>query len=256
MSEVKGFIIFIAIVLGIVLMCNTVVFIKTGEIGIVTKFGAVEERVMTQGINFKIPFINGVKKMNCKTQKYDIESGSASKDMQDVQAKISVNYSVNVENASKLFREVGQDYLSIILEPTILDTIKSVTAEFTAEELITKRPDVSQRLLNRLQERMQSQGINIVEANITDLNFSESFNRAIEEKQVAEQNVKTEQQRLEQIKVQAEQKKVEAEGTAEANRILNESLSEENLQKLAIEKWNGQLPTTITDGTVPFLNVN
>ena len=256
MSEVKGFIIFIAIVLGIVLMCNTVVFIKTGEIGIVTKFGAVEERVMTQGINFKIPFINGVKKMNCKTQKYDIESGSASKDMQDVQAKISVNYSVNVENASKLFREVGQDYLSIILEPTILDTIKSVTAEFTAEELITKRPDVSQRLLNRLQERMQSQGINIVEANITDLNFSESFNRAIEEKQVAEQNVKTEQQRLEQIKVQAEQKKVEAEGTAEANRILNESLSEENLQKLATAKGNRQLPTTITDGTGPFLNVN
>lgn len=242
-------------ILVIVVLCNSIVFVKTGEIGIVTKFGAVQGRVMNAGINFKVPFVNGVKKMNCKTQKYDIESGSASKDMQDVSAKISINYSVNIDNASKLFREVGKNYKDIILEPTVLDTFKSVTAEYTAEELITKRPEVSQKLYEKLQERLNKQGIDIINTNITDLNFSDSFNKAIEEKQVAEQNVKTEQQNLEKTKVEAEKKKIEAQATAEANRILNESLSEENLQKLAIEKWNGQLPNNMS-GAIPFLNIN
>lgn len=260
---VKNFIIsVIVIIIGIVILCNSIVFVKTGEIGIVTKFGAVQDRVMTEGINFKVPFMQGVKKINCKTQEISTENNGASKDLQDIFMKVSINYCVNVDKAPELFRTVGNDYANVILTPILTDTIKSATAEYTAEETITKRAELSTKIYEKLNERLNEQGISIVNVNITDLTFSEAFNKAIEDKQVAQQNTLKAQQELETTKVEAEKKVTEATATAEANRILNESLSQENLEKQkleneqkAIEKWNGVLPSTMTGDTVPFVNL-
>ncbi len=242
-------------VVAIILLFNSIVFIKTGEIGVVTKFGAVQDRVMTAGINFKIPFVQGVKKINCKTQETSSESNGATKDLQDISLTVSINYSLNTEKAPDLYKTVGKDYKDIILIPILTDTIKTVSAEYTAEETITKRAELSSKIYEKLNERLNEQGISVINVNIINLSFSEAYNQAIEEKQVAQQRTLTAQQELEIVKIEAEKKITEAEGTAEANRILNESLSEENLQKQAIDKWNGQLPSTMTTETIPFLNI-
>lgn len=251
------------LVIGIVIVCNMVVFIKTGEIGIVTQFGAVQDRVMQAGINFKAPFIQGVKKINCKTQELTTENNSASKDLQDISMTISINYCVNVEKAPELYKNVGLDYKEIILSPILADTVKSASADYTAEETITKRTELSNKIYESLNKRLNEQGITVVNVNIINLNFSETYNQAIEEKNVALQRTLKAQQELETTKIEAEKKKVDAQATADANRILNESLSQENLEKQALEnqanaiaKWNGQLPTTMAGDSVPFLNIN
>lgn len=258
-KAVKGTLIFILLIIALI---NSVVFIKTGEIGIVTKFGAVQDRVMTAGLNFKVPFIQGVKKINCKTQEITTDNESASKDLQDISMSVSINYAVNVEKAPDLYKSVGKDYKDIILVPILADTIKTSTAEYTAEETITKRAELSSKIYEKLNDRLNEQGITVINVNIINLNFSEAYNQAIEDKQVAQQRALTAQQELEITKAEAEKKIVEAQGTAEANRIINESLTQENLEKQklenqakAIEKWNGQLPNTISD-MVPFLNIN
>ena len=128
--------------------------------------------------------------------------------------------------------------------------------EYTAEETVTKRAELSNKIYEKLNARLNEQGISIVNVNIVNLTFSEAYNQAIEEKQIATQRTLTAQQELETTKVEAEKKKVEAEGQAEANRIINESLNSDNLQKQFIDKWNGQLPSTITGDTIPFLNIN
>lgn len=249
--------------IGIVIVCNMVVFIKTGEIGIVTQFGAVQDRVMQAGINFKAPFIQGVKKINCKTQELTTENNSASKDLQDISMTISINYCVNVEKAPELYKNVGLDYKEIILSPILADTVKSASADYTAEETITKRTELSNKIYESLNKRLNEQGITVVNVNIINLNFSDTYNQAIEEKNVALQRTLKAQQELETTKIEAEKKKVDAQATADANRILNESLSQENLEKQALEnqanaiaKWNGQLPTTMAGDSVPFLNIN
>lgn len=246
----------IILILLIVVLCNTIVFVKTGEIGVVTQFGAVQDRVMMAGINFKVPFIQGVKKMNCKTQELTTNNAGATKDLQDISMDVSVNYSVNIENATELYKTVGKDYQTIILTPTLADTIKTVASEYTAEETVTKRAELSNKIYQKLNERLNQQGINVINVNIINLSFSEAYNQAIEEKQIATQRTLTAQQELETAKVEAEKKAVEAQGEADANRILNESLTNENLEKQAIEKWNGQLPTTMVTDTIPFLNLN
>ena len=102
---------------------------------------------MTAGINFKIPFVQGVKKINCKTQETSSESNGATKDLQDISLTVSINYSLNTEKAPDLYKTVGKDYKDIILIPILTDTIKTVSAEYTAEETITKRAELSSKIL-------------------------------------------------------------------------------------------------------------
>ena len=258
----KYIILSVTLFLLIIVFFNTVVFVKTGEIGVVTQFGAVQDRVMTAGINFKVPFIQGVKKINCKTQEMTTNNAGATKDLQDVSMDVSINYSVNIENATELYKTVGKDYQTIILKPILSDTIKSSVSEYTAEETVTKRAELSSKIYEKLNQRLNEQGISITNVNIINLNFSQAYNQAIEEKQIATQKTLTAQQELEITKIEAEKKIAEAEGQAEANRILNESLTEENLEKQrlenqskAIDKWNGQLSQYMGSDLPLFLNI-
>lgn len=252
----KDIIIGIVVVFALITIINSISFVKTGEIGIVTQFGAVKDRVMTAGLNFKVPYIQGVKKINCKTQEMTIDNlDGATKDLQDVVAKVSINYSVNVDQAPNLYKTVGKDYKDVILTPALMDTIKSSISEFTAEESIVKRAELASKIYEKINQRLNEQGINITNVNILDLNFSEAFDQAIEEKQIATQRTLKAQQELETAKVEAEKKKVEAEGVAEANRIINESLSDQNLQKQFLDKWNGNLPTYMGGELPIFFNI-
>lgn len=218
--------------------------IKSGEVGLKTRFGKIVNTSLNEGINFKIPYIERIVKVNIKVQKVELKTESSSKDLQTIKTKLAINYRVSNDKAVSLYKTVGSSYEETILQPAIQESIKAIMSQYTAEQTITLRNEVSDKCLQEIQTRVEKYGIVIDEFNIIDLDFSEAYNQAIEEKQVAEQKVLTAQQELEKTKIEAEKKVVEARATKEANELLNQTLSDEVLLKQFIEKWDGKLPET------------
>ena len=232
--------------------------IKTGEIGIKVRFGKIISSTTNEGIVFKLPF-EEMKKINVKVQKYENEEpfSTSTKDMQIVNnIMVSTNYQIDGTKAIDLYKTVGTNYQTTVLEPAIQETIKAVISKYTAEELVTKRSEISLDINTTLDDRISSYGINSVAVSINNFDFSDSYNQAIEQKAVAEQEVETSKNQLEKAKIDAEKKKVEAQGEAEANALLQQSLTDQIIAQQFIEKWNGQLPTTMTDSAIPFINAN
>lgn len=232
--------------------------IKTGEIGIKTRFGKIIGSTTNEGFVFKLPF-EQIKKINIKVQKYENEEAfsTSTKDLQIVNnIKVAINYQIDGSKAVNLFKTVGTNYNTTVLEPAIQETIKAVFSKYTAEEIVTKRSEISLDMNNTLDERVKEYGINSVAVSINNFDFSESYNQAIEKKAVAEQEVETSKNQLEKAKIDAEKKKVEAQGEAEANTLLEQSLTDQIIAQQFIEKWNGQLPTTMTGDAIPFINAN
>ena len=232
--------------------------IKTGEIGIKTRFGKIIGSTTNEGIVFKLPF-EQIKKINVKVQKYENEEAfsTSTKDLQIVNnIKVAINYQIDGSKAVNLFKTVGTNYNTTVLEPAIQETIKAVFSKYTAEEIVTKRSEISLDMNNTLDERIKEYGINSVAVSINNFDFSESYNQAIEKKAVAEQEVETSKNQLEKAKIDEEKKKVEAQGEAEANTLLEQSLTDQIIAQQFIEKWNGQLPTTMTGDAIPFINAN
>jgi regulator of protease activity HflC (stomatin/prohibitin superfamily) len=233
--------------------------ISTGEIGIKTNLSKVVGTVQP-GFYVKAPFIQSVVAMDVQIQKEQVDATSASKDLQTVAAKVAINYSVNPDKAQDLYSRIGTGYKSRIIDPAIQEVVKAVTAQYTAEELITKRPEVTEKIQTALAERLLAYDINVASISITNFDFSESFNQAIEKKVTAEQNALAAKNKLAQIKYEAEQTIETAKATAEAQRISSAALSAQGgsdyVQLKAIEKWNGILPAQMIPGsTVPFVNL-
>lgn len=220
--------------------------IKTGEIGIKTRFGKIVSTTKNEGIVFKNP-IEKITKINIKVQKYENKDvlSTSTKDMQIVNnIKVSINYQIDGNKITDLYKKVGTGYKETVLEPAIQETIKAVISKYTAEELVTKRSEISLDINNTLDERIKIYGINSVSVAINNFDFSEAYNQAIEQKAVSEQNVLTAQQELEKAKVESEKKIVEAEATNKANELLKQNVTDEVLMKQFIEKWDGKLPET------------
>lgn len=228
----------------IITLFSSFTTVKSGEVGLKVKFGKIVDTSISEGINFKIPYIEKIVRVNIKVQKVELDTESSSKDLQTITTKLAVNYKVDGTKASNLYKTVGDSYEETILIPAIQESIKAVMSEYTAEQTITMRNEVSDKCLEEIESKVEKYGINIAEFNIIDLDFSEAYNQAIEEKQVAEQKVLTAQQELEKTKIEAEKKIVEAEATNKANELLKQNVTDEVLMKQFIEKWDGKLPET------------
>lgn len=228
--------------------------IGAGEIGIVTRLGEVN-RVAESGLMLKIPFIEGVVRMDTRIQKKEAKSSAVTKDLQDVEATLALNFSINKEVAINLYKEVGVNYETNIIEPVLHESFKAGTAKYTAEGLITNRSEAKEAILAVVKERLEGYGVTVVDLNITNLDFSQAFNQAIEEKAVAQQQVEKAKQDLERTKVEAEQKIAEAQAEAEAQRLQQQTLTDLMVKKMWIEKWNGSLPTTVTGDSGVLLNL-
>lgn len=232
----------IVFVLGFAwIMCT--VAIETGHRGILLQFGQAIG-VLPEGLSFKIPFIQSVVIMNVQTQKYEENESSASKDLQDVFTTTAINYRVNPESAMKLYRNVGDDYESIVIAPAASEVVKAVTSKYTAEELVTKREMVKNEIQNVFSERIRAYDIDTEALAITNFKFSDEFTRAIEAKVTAEQAALQSKNKLEQVKIEAEQTITKATAEAESLRLQNEQLSKSKdvLTLRVIEKWDGKLP--------------
>ena len=211
--------------------------IRSGEVGLRVRFGKIIDSNLSEGFNLKLPYIEQIVKVNIKVQKAELETSAASRDLQDINTRIAVNYRVEAKKASSLYKTVGNSYQQTILEPVIEESMKSVISKYTAEETITKRSEVSAESLKVLQEKVEKYGIVIDNFNIVNLSFSDEYSKAIEEKQVAEQKLAT-------AKLESEAKIVEAEAAKKANDLLKQSLTKELIEKEFIEKWDGKLPET------------
>ena len=235
------------VILAVLLICIFGSFrtINSGEVGIRVRFGKVVTTQMDEGVNFKIPLIEKIVKMNIQVQKVEVETSSASKDLQDVNMKLAVNYRVDGTKATELYKNVGTKYDEVVLQPAIQESIKAVTSQYTAEELITNRSEVSKKCMETLQSKVEKYGLSIDNFNITNFSFSEEFDKAIEEKQIAEQKVLTAKQELEKSKVEAERKVVEAEAEKKANEMKQQSLTDNVIKEKFIEKWNGNMPQVV-----------
>lgn len=246
----KVFIIGLIAILFIILVSSCFTTIKSGEVGIRVRFGKVVETKTHEGINFKIPFVEQIEKQNVKVQKISVVTSSSSKDLQEVDMSIAVNYRIDSKEAISLYKNVGNNYSSVVLEPAIEESIKAVTSKYTAEELITNRSEVSDKCQEELSKKVEKYGLLVSDFNITNFSFSAEFDKAIEEKQIAEQKVLTTKQELERERIEAEKKIVAAEAEKKANELKEKSLTDKIIKEKFIEKWDGQLPKVVSEGNI------
>jgi regulator of protease activity HflC (stomatin/prohibitin superfamily) len=221
--------------------------IGAGHVGVVTRFGAVN-RVVNPGFVLKLPLIESIYSMETRTQKEQIEALAASKDLQSVTSTIALNLHLRGENAVDVYQNIGEDYLNRIVAPAVQEVFKSTTSQFTTSDLISKREEVKRIAYTELKNRLGKYNIVVDDFNIVNFAFSQEFSTAIEQKTVAEQN-------REKAKIEAQTALIQAQGQADAQKILKDSgsLSPEYLQFLAIQKWDGKLPAS-TNG-VPFIQI-
>jgi regulator of protease activity HflC (stomatin/prohibitin superfamily) len=211
----------IAIAAGIVVILAGLMFgsftnVPAGTRGVVIRFGAVTGRVLEEGLRTKVPFLDSVVKMSVQTQKYTADAVSASKDLQDVNTTIVLNWHLDPSMADDVYRDIGLDFIERLAAPAIQETVKQVTAKFIAEDLILKRDEVKNAITINLSERLLSRGIVTETVSITNFRFSETFTAAIEAKVSAEQAVLEARNKLERVKVEAQQAEEVARGVANA----------------------------------------
>ncbi len=246
----------------VIVLASSFVVVPAGHSGVVLTLGRVSDNVMTEGFHFKIPFVQQVENISNKIQKNEVEAAAVSKDLQTVSSNVAVNYRVSNASSASIYQNIGRAYEDVVLLPAVQESMKSVSAKYTAEELITKREAVSQEIKDTLESKVNEYGIIIEKFNIVNFDFSAEFNAAIEAKQVAEQNLlktKTEQEqalviakteaekKVLEAEAQAEAIRVQAEAQAEANRLLTASLSETLVEYEKVQKWDGKLPV-VSDG--------
>jgi regulator of protease activity HflC (stomatin/prohibitin superfamily) len=236
--------------------------IGAGERGIVLNFGAVQDVVLGEGLHFKIPVVQTVVLMDVRIHKTKTDSESSSSDLQDVDLSVALNYHIIPEEANLVYQTIGLQFKERIIDPAIQEVMKAVTARYTAEELITKRPAVSREMQEGLTNRLLASNISVDAFSIINFRFSETFTEAIEAKQTAEQNALKAKRDLDRIKVEAEQTIAAATAEAEALRLQKMNISPDliELRKIeanliAIAKWNGILPQVTGSGAIPFIGV-
>jgi regulator of protease activity HflC (stomatin/prohibitin superfamily) len=233
--------------------------IPAGHKGVVLTFSKPADVAVGEGLHFKIPIIQSVIKMDTRTQKYEADLTAASKDLQDVNTKIAINFHLSPDSVVEVYRTIGVNYAEKLMYPLQQESNKAVTAKFVADELITKRDSVSSDMETMLKEKLRPRGIIVESISIIDFKFSPSFTEAIENKVTMEQNALAAKNKLEQVKYEAEQRIAQAKGEADAIAIqaqaINAQGGKDYVQLQAIAKWDGVLPQYTAGNAVPFIDI-
>ena len=208
-------------IIGVVLIIASIVAgsfttVPAGHRGVVIRFSAVTGGILSEGLQFKLPFLDSVEKMSVQTQKYEADSLAVTNDLQDVSTTIALNWHLDPNMAAEVYRTLGLDFINRIAAPAIQETIKQITAQYNAEDLILRRDEVKAAITDSLSSRLLERGIITETVSITNFQFSATFTAAIEAKVAAEQAVLEALNKLEQVKVEAQQREAEAKGEADA----------------------------------------
>lgn len=266
----------VIIILVLAVVLGSFGTVKAGQVGVKTRLGRVVSTIQP-GLYFKLPFMEHVNKMDVKTRTINYDKSAdqgdqpdtssqlfgASKDLQDVQIGVVVTYHIDPAKAQDIYSQYSsvENYETNVIEPIVRQVVKSTSAQFTAEELVTKRSEYSDQVNMTLATQFTEKNAILENFNVTNFEFSKSFSDAIESKVTAVQNAEAQKNKLEQVKYEAQQTIETAKATAEAQRISSQALAAQGgadyVQLKAIEKWDGVLPTQMIPGsTVPFISLH
>lgn len=243
------------VVLAIVLVTRFFVVVPAGERGVLMQFGAVQQRILDEGLHPLIPVVQNVKLLSVRVQSFITQTEAASKDLQDVGAEVALNWHVLPDQVNSLFQRLGDlEQISVkVIRPAIEDSIKAVLASFTAEQLVTERATVKAAIASLLNDRLAHYSLVLDDVDLLQVDFSERFREAVEAKQVAEQEAKRAEYEAVRAQRLADAKVFLARGQAQAQQLLQAGLTPEILEHEAIEKWNGHLPLVVgSDGVSRF----
>lgn len=236
---VRRIVIWLGVVVAALIVSTTVaVAVGTGEVGVVTQFGQVTGRELSEGLNFKPPW-QQVTIYDVRVQKEESRAQAATNDLQDVTSVLAVNYHLDRGRISDIHRSLGPQFKDRVIDPAVQEVFKAASAKFTAAQLIQNRAEVKADTVLNLKNRLEGRGIVVDDLSIVDFQFSPDFAKAIEQKQIAQQNAERAQFTL-----------LQAQKDAEAQAAQKASLTPEILQKQAIEKWDGHLPTYLGQNSV------
>ncbi len=257
---------------GVVLIVGSLIFgsfttIPAGHRGVVIRFSAVTGTVLGEGLRTKIPFIDSVVKMSVQTEKYETQSSAITNDLQDVSTTIALNWKLDPGMTAEVYRTLGLEFIERIAAPAIQETIKQITAQYNAEDLILRREEVKNAITDSLANRLRERGIITELVSITNFQFSDTFTAAIEAKVAAEQAVLEATNKLERVKVEAQQREAEARGEADAriakakgeaeyirvvteaqvaaNQAISESLTPEILQYILLDRLGDDIKVMV-----------
>jgi regulator of protease activity HflC (stomatin/prohibitin superfamily) len=248
----------IAVVIFLVftIVAGGFVTVGPGQRGVLMTWGAVQAGVLDPGLHLKIPFAQSVAKMDVQVQNSQAAETAASLDLQDVTSTVATNWHILPPDAEWVYQRIGNEAALVdkIIKPAISNSVKAVTARYNAEDLITHRDQVRGEIEAQITSELKPYRLVVDSVNITDFHFSTQYAQAIEQKQVAQQRAQQAQYELQQAKVVAEQKIVEAHAQAEAQKLLQETITPEIIQQQAVAKWDGHLPEVLgSSGVLPFL---
>lgn len=257
-----GVLIFVLFVVGFLFSFQVV---NPGEVGVVVTTGKADNEEKAPGISFVVPFISDVISVDTRIQGIPFEKlGAASKEYQDVFLTGTLNVHVQPDRASELYQQVGLDYKDKLVIPFYANIVKEIVPQYPISEVLPKREEIRRLTVEKLQAKLSPYGIIVDDVALTQIDFNEQYNAAIQDKQVQQLRVETERNILEQKKIQKQQQIVQAEadaevqiekarGEAESNRLISESLTEEILQNRYIEKLSDNIQVMMVPGGGEFI---
>ena len=283
----------IAAFLALIVLPNCFATVPVGSTGIMLTMGKVEDTALPEGMHFKIPFVQRIVSMDNRVKKLELSTEAFSKDIQTVSATLAVNYRLQTEKTFEIYKTTGTAYEDNLIVPATHEVLKSVCAQYTAEELISKRAESSDKMRDELDAKLSQIGISITDFNIIDFDFSDEFISAVESKQVAEQlkkkaatenetaiaqaerekqvSIKQSEAEAERVRIaaeaqaqstliaaQAEADAVKLAADAEAYRLeqIGQKLTDKTILSTLAENWNGELPGVVGAGAAGILDLN
>jgi len=248
----------VVVIVAIILLFNAFTVVQAGHTGVIVTLGKVTESTLQEGLHIKVPFVQDIVMIDNRIVKLEVNTEAFSKDLQTVETTLAINYRVDKNKSYSIYKNVGPNYESILITPAVNEVLKAITALYTAEESVTNRNMISEGLIEGLNEKLNSDGLYITDVNIINFEFSDAFITAIEEKQVAQQQLlkaETDKQRaITNAQAEAESVRIKAEAEADANRTISASLTEEIIEYQKIQKWNGILPQ-VTGSSGTFVSI-
>lgn len=248
----------ISLLVVLIAFFNPIAIVGVGERGVKVTLGKVSPTSYTEGIHFITPFISHIKTMNVKTQKSYVETSVYTKDIQNAQITYVLNYNLQPENAHKMYREVGQNYLETVVTPVVEGTLKDVIGKWNAQDLVANREQATREVLVKLQQHLTSKYVNVTDFQMTAIAYSGVFEKAIENKVTAEQEALRAKNKTVQIQEEAKQKLISAEAEAKSMAIRAHALTQNKalVEYEAVQKWDGKLPEYLMGNSIPFINLS
>lgn len=246
----------LAALVVLVLARGAFVQIGPGERGVLMTFGAVQPGVLDPGLHPKLPFVQSVARMDVQVQNSQSTETAASLDLQNVSTTVATNWHILPGDAEWVYQHIGSEpeLMRKVIRPAISNAVKAVTAHYNAQDLIVERDQVRNQIEDQIRAALEPFRVVVDAVNITDFHFSREFAAAIEEKQVAQQRALQARYDLQKAKVLAQQKIVEATAQAQAQKLLQTTLTPELIEQQAITKWNGHLPEVVGGrGVLPMI---